>query len=191
MTFGADREFRDWIPVLVHAIVGAKCNEEMTFGNLAAYSQRFEDTSVEAGFFMECSRSFNTMVVPASTCVARGDLRSTAGQQALTAMGVDVSSVEALPETTSTTIGQDLSISNNVRPGSLPAALTLALAVQDEGCRMNRCIDRGGRLIKASNCGLDLRFLSADTGCFQLASLRHVPGYFWNHPRLGWHPPWK
>jgi len=69
-------------------------------------------------------------VVPASTCVQSGDLRSTAGQQALTAMGVDVSCIQPLPEVTSTSVGQDSSISNNVQPGSLAVALTFALAVQ-------------------------------------------------------------
>lgn len=94
-------------------------NRAIYFGSNVMYC---EGSDLSPQFFLE-------PVVPASTCLARGDLRSTAGQQALTAMGVNVSSIQDLPEVT-TTLRQDSSLSNTVQPGSLAVALTFALAVQ-------------------------------------------------------------
>lgn len=96
-----------------------RMNRAIYFGSNMMYC---EGADLSPQFFFE-------PVVPASTCVQSGDLRSTAGQQALTAMGVDVSSIQPLPEVTSTSVGHS-SISNNVQPGSLAVALTFALAVQ-------------------------------------------------------------
>lgn len=97
-----------------------RMNRAIYFGSNVMYC---EGSDLSPQFFLE-------PVVPSSTCLARGDLRSTAGQQALTAMGVNVSSIQDLPEVTSTTVRQDSSLSNTVQPGSLAVALTFALAVQ-------------------------------------------------------------
>eukprot|EP00434_Breviolum_minutum_P000339 symbB.v1.2.000284.t1/scaffold23.1/size449444/11 len=73
---------------------------------------------------------FAEPTMPTRTCVPQGDFHSTAGQQALAAMGVNVSSIQSTITTSSTSNAFDSSISSSVKLNAIAGLAALVVLMQ-------------------------------------------------------------